>query len=721
MDLNREVPIELKNMNQQVYFYLDKMLSYEKAGHIEEAFLLYDKILQAFENEREDILIEGAKMKFRQRHDKDALFDFIDAYDISYSEELFQTILDIYFIPNRKKYIKLYEKNCSALKNYSYYYNLKDDLKSVPVVPIWNNDEYIIWADINEKKFCKRKKNPIIKLPNSSDVVIVTNELWENNLLEIEYATRLKEEDKFMDLNIPLYFVYDKEVWKVFLQIWDVKKFIDTNRVIFLIGMKSLEHFFREDMVIFPKIICNQEYGESFIRRLPEIWSEIMSEDERYGLEIESYYRGRESSIEESIRSGKPRILFLTSRFTTVLQYHTRDLKNAAEGLGCKTKLLMEKDGVHSVTPWYVRKCVAELKPDIIMSLDHFRFENQDLGLPSEIMWITWVQDPMPYIMDKETPGKLTERDIILTHFISWKEFDKIGYPKDRLIDAPIPANSHIYKKYSITESEYQKYACDICLVCHGGAVEKRIEEILHFFSDCTEEIRREIDFIYRGYYSFVHETGQFFFYIEQFKEYIQGVTRRSFYREWSKNTLDYIAEDMLRWFNQNVFRQCIVDWLIEAGYTNIKLWGNGWLTEKKYEKYAMGPAENGETLSKIYQCSKIVLGNNIGGTGAARAWESMLSGAFYMSNYVPPEADAIDIRKIVKENEELIMFYDKQDLLDKVKYYLTHEKERQKMAQIGKKAALERMTFDNLMERVIKSIPPILEKNGKKECEMNG
>ena len=173
---------------------------------------------------------------------------------------------------------------------------------------------------------------------------------------------------------------------------------------------------------------------------------------------------------------------------------------------------------------------------------------------------------------------------------------------------------------------------------------------------------------------------------------------------------LEKLVEDMYNWFNQSVVRQVLVDWILDAGFTNIKLWGDEWKLSRKYEKYAMGPAENGEILSKIYQASKIVIGNNFLGTSAARVWESMLSGGFYMSNYVPPYLDAEDIRKIVKIDEEVIMFYNKEDLLQKISYYLSHEEERQRMIEIGRKVALERMTFDSLMKRVLKEVPERLE-----------
>ena len=123
-----------------------------------------------------------------------------------------------------------------------------------------------------------------------------------------------------------------------------------------------------------------------------------------------------------------------------------------------------------------------------------------------------------------------------------------------------------------------------------------------------------------------------------------------------------------------------------------------------------MGPAENGKTLSKIYQASKIVIGNNITTTTAARAWETMLSGGFYMSNYVPEEEDISDIRKIVEIGKDMIMFYGKEDLIEKIKYYLEHEDERQIMIERGRKVALEKMTFDILMKRTLSEVAKRLE-----------
>ena len=123
-----------------------------------------------------------------------------------------------------------------------------------------------------------------------------------------------------------------------------------------------------------------------------------------------------------------------------------------------------------------------------------------------------------------------------------------------------------------------------------------------------------------------------------------------------------------------------------------------------------MGPAQNGEVLSKIYQASKIVLGNNALISGATRSMETLLSGGFYLANYIPLEFDFTDLRKLVEIDKDVIMFYNKEDLIEKLHYYLGHEEERQMMIARGRKVALEKLTNDALMKRVLKEVAERLE-----------
>ncbi len=378
----------------------------------------------------------------------------------------------------------------------------------------------------------------------------------------------------------------------------------------------------------------------------------------------------------------------------------------AASRLGCEVQLLMEPDGIHRVYERDIIQYIKRFKPDIIFNIDHFRFEYS--VIPKEIIWITWVQDPLPEIMDKETPLKLIDRDFVMNHFITWKKFKEVGYQVKCFMDAAIPADSHMYRPLCLNE-EYEKYACDICFVCHASNVDVHIVGVLE---KVPEKLKEDVCVIYKGYQDYAYETGNIFYSEKEFKEYIEGILSFRYNIALIQEIINYLAEDMYSNFNQRVYRQVLVDWILDAGFTNVKLWGSGWREEERYEKYAMGIAENGEKLSKIYQASKIVVGNNVLTTSAARAWETMLSGGFYISNYIPEEEDAVDIRKIIEVGKEVVMFYNRDDLMEKLHYYLEHEEERKAMIERGRKAALNTMTYDILMKRVLDEITKCLEKD---------
>lgn len=678
------------------------MLKFEESGYIEEALQLGNKLLETFPENTNDILFEIAKMKFRAGKEKEALLDFITDYELSKDIEVYELILEAYYAPNQTYLTQNFLENQKLLETYSYYHTDFPELK-MDIVPIYQDEESIICVNKEQKEFLIQNRRKI-QLPERDTVILFENELWLSDVLLCEEKSRMTDM-KLLGLgaNIPVYLTYNESCWGIFLQLYALDKLLEIQRVIFLVGEQSFFEYFLRDLSILPEFFpVKVEDGLIFsLNRTCEIKQKEMEENQK---KIQQYYET--ASIMKNIRSGKPKILFQTSRFTTALQYHTRDCMRAAEKLGCETRLVIEPDNLSCFNKGMFIKCLVEFQPDIIFCIDHFRFEMN--CIPEQIVYVSYIQDPMSHIMDKETPGKLQKRDILLNHYISWERFFGVGYPRECLIDAPIPASADIYRPYELTKEEYEKYQSDICFVCHGAAVDTHIWKVLQGVS---EKFREMVCAIYKGYQSYTYESGNFFYKQETFKQYIEGSLLQNYEIKLNERAVDFFAEDMLLWFNQTVFRQTIADWIIDAGFTNIKLWGKGWRESDKYRQYAMGPAENGETLSKIYQSSKIVIGNNIGTTGAARAWESMLSGAFYLSNYIPPEDDAVDIRKIVEVDKDVIMFYNREDLIQKLHYYLEHEEERKKMAKRGREVALEKMTFDVLMKKMLVETAKILEK----------
>ena len=685
-------------MEKQLNHYINKAVCFEEAGYVEEALQLCEKCRQTFPEYEDEICLEIAKMNFRNGNWEQALLQFIMLYEKTGSMDIYELVLQAYYGSRQEEFEDQYARNCSLLEKYRHFYG-SELKKEIRYYPLYAGSDYIWFCDADDKRFQTLKRTREMPHEQLDDVCVAGNLMWIEDIKLLEEISR--KINPFMDMENALLLVYQNDSWELLLQIMDLRDLLELDRIVFCDNIQSLQNCIVHGGVMQPQKLISGSMSDEIETALNDAIRQIAELEKKYRMEAFAYYKKNSHKILEHIQQKKARILFTVSRFTTALQYHIRDCREAAEKAGCQTELKIEKDRLLTDhRPLSFLKKIAEFRPDIIFIIDHFRHERLEYmdGL-DEIVWVNWIQDPLNNIMDKSIPPKLGPRDVILSHYTTWKEFWDVGYDARRVIQAPVPANQNLYKRYELTQEETELYGCDLCFVCHGSDVQGHIEEVLE---QCPEKAREPISEVYKGYFNFVYETGRFFYSKIEFSRYISGVLERCYEIVLSRGGVDWLAEDMYKQYNQRVYRQVLVDWLLDAGFKKIKLWGKDWQKYSRYADYAMGVAENGETLSKIYQSSKIVVGNNVHTTAAARAWEAMLSGAFYMSNYIPPEEDAVDIRKIIKANEELVMFYDKEDFLQKTEYYLTHEKERQKMIEIGRRAALERMTYDSLMNRVM-------------------
>lgn len=646
-------------------------------------------------------------MNFGDEAQKAALLEEIKTYEESGGEELFARILERFHAPHRSALEERLAANQRLLETYPLYRAGDEPLPEV--LPLWRDDREAIYALPQERAFRRLDRLHLNKGELRKGVAImVGTQLWAEDLEEYERLTAQDPAELILDQNVPLYLTYNAPEWSAFLQLEDLGKLTASGRMVFLVGAEEIKKYFWEDGTIFPEGGFElKQYGGHF-GLIQEVYQEKLRRLNENIQEIQRYYSENRAEVGQHFVEGRPRILFLTTRFSTAVQYHIRDCMDAAQRLGCETALVIEKDGLHKLDNVFEGRFVVEFKPDALFMTDHFRFERGTAEYPEGMFFISWVQDPLKDVLDRATPSKLGDRDIVITHYTTWKPFWDTGYDRKRTLDAPVPANSYVYRPYELSDEERELYQADICFVCHAADVEGSIRMVT---DQLSPQLRPMIRSLYKEYHRLAY-NGVIYYDEEKFRDFIEKylVKKYGYTNTGMRNSL---AKHMLLYYNQVVFRQVLVDWLIEAGFRNIKLWGGGWLDYPKYKDYAMGPAQNGETLSKIYQASKIVLGNNIATTAAARAWESMLSGAFYMSNYIPPEADGVDIRKIlkvgkgkaIKPGDELVMFHDKRDLITKVKYYLSHDEQRREMARRGREAALERMTYDALMKRVIQFI----------------
>ena len=679
---------------------LNSIHTFLSAGYINEALKMIGALEQAFPDKRIELSNLKAHILFNNGKKHDALMKWVEMLDEFGNDEAFAALVENFLRPNQKTNEEKYKKNYERVSEYDKCFG------QINKEPKWyvieQNDNLIIALNEQERGIHTDKLIEYDYGKFENKPIFLEGAVFSEPINRIKELTHMPGITNGKDNGIVAAFT--EWEWDCFMQIADLNEMLDDERLVLVIGEDAVKECYKDVTMPDPHQAFSLSGRElRFFQLKEDVVYERIEEGKLRQKNNEKEYADNKEERKRRIRDKKPRILFWTSRFTTVIQYHAKNAMKAAENLGCECFFLIEPDNIRWITNLEIYRVVEKFKPDVFFLIDHFRFESSEV-IPKGILCVTWIQDPMEHIMDQNVCSKLAKNDIILNHLISYDYLKRLY--EGRLIDAAVPANQDIYKPYDLTEDEKNRYGSDICIVCHASDLDKWLKNFLAKIrmEDKYKEVIKSavIEYKNNAY------KGKFYYSEEQFLNMINDTLDKEGAILNPEGAKD-IAGELFKWFNQRVFRHCIVDWIIDAGFENIKLWGNGWKDEPKYSKYAMGSAENGEVLSKVYQASKIVVGNNIMTTAAARAWESMLSGAFYISNYIPEEYDWSDIRKIMPEGSFEI-YHDRDELIDKLHYYLEHEDERKKMAEIGRQEALKRMTFEVLMKKVLDVLPEYLD-----------
>ncbi|MEY8332171.1 glycosyltransferase [Lachnospiraceae bacterium 47-T17] len=581
-------------------------------------------------------------------------------------------------------------ENKKLLERYAYVYG-------------WNADD--------EDSVCRQADSDYRKYEETQKVFLLSDILDGSLLKEIEENTNLFENLPHKKIPIYLYFS-NNSIFNLFLHKVKIEPLLKNERVVFLIGERILGQYFEDMQTLIPKEVFGYHY-QKVRNKLNEV---IRIRNNRVAetiKEANDFYRENGHKVREHIISGTPRILLIKHRFSQVIRNHTRDCNDALKRLGYNTFVSEEKSDISRI---YRIVDINKYKPDIIIDIDELRYSYRKQA-PSEIIYVAWVQDDYPHIMNEEMAKRLGRNDYLMNHFISDNRLVNLGYSKDRILDATICANAEVYKPYNLTDDEKSMYQADICLLSHNADFDKFIEESVGWLSvdeTVSEAVRQFLISYCKDFKQNGEASRQKEVFLNKMISYLEEVRQNAI----SRDVLENFVNEIHNGLHLRLYRQTLADWILGAGYTNVKLWGEEWTHLEKFKLYAMGEAENGETLSKILQSSKIVIGNNFFVTACARAWESMLSGTLYMSNDVPEKEDKANIRKIMTENENLVIFHDKTDLLNKIDFYLKHEDERRRIVEKGRKKALATTTSDATMKKVMEFVTKSMEEQrGAEDC----
>lgn len=160
---------------------------------------------------------------------------------------------------------------------------------------------------------------------------------------------------------------------------------------------------------------------------------------------------------------------------------------------------------------------------------------------------------------------------------------------------------------------------------------------------------------------------------------------------EWIKRENDVIFIGNIYEVERDIVRNLILD-----NTFDFKFYGNIHVEKHKWDKFNQGPIDHNE-ITNIYKASKIVIEDIAPinrGTVNLRVFEASASGAFVIANY--------DEALVELFGSSIEMYKTKEELNEKIKYYLTHEYERVKKAKQLNALIWNQYTFDKQAEGLL-------------------
>ncbi|MBN1343209.1 MAG: hypothetical protein JXQ73_11050 [Phycisphaerae bacterium] len=375
--------------------------------------------------------------------------------------------------------------------------------------------------------------------------------------------------------------------------------------------------------------------GMDILRRLTE---ETTASEKTYRQTVRASLadRGSPEHYAEHFarRDDRPlRILGLTSRFTTFLQYSMRDIEHAAANLGHEFRLLIEdSDHTPLLRPEYISKQVEDFMPDLILIIDHNRKEygaTYDYAIP----FCNWIQDDLAHLFGPGAGEGLHDYDLVVG-LVGHNRLRSSGYPVEQCRFVPTPVSLRKFSNEPVPDSDRRAHACDISFVTH---LSQTRQELL---SDSLAQVRQpEVRRLLEAQYErLASETaaGQIPGTPMQTIDRIQQLAHELGFDidRPNANRIRQLFTDRLI---NAYFREQVLEWASNLGL-DLHIYGRGWDRHPTLAKHARGPAEHGHQLRCIYQASKLNIQAVSTGAVHQRLIEGLCCGGFFLIRRTPSD-----------------------------------------------------------------------------------
>jgi len=356
------------------------------------------------------------------------------------------------------------------------------------------------------------------------------------------------------------------------------------------------EHFLALSMV-----------GVMMEKRIHQLAADFVTWEEGMVREIHERYAGRTREAWVELLSDSPprppRAMLITSRFTTVLQYSTKDI---AEGLmeeGWETEIIIESERFEGTSNRAILATLLKFEPDVVIQIDHLRYELEKF-YPKELPFVCWIQDDLPNLTTRKAGDTIGLRDFVLTG-ASPVYVNKYKYPERQII--------HLEKLTRGSSQEF--HHCgegppDLVFVSNASQVPREaIQRVAEEFSE-VDGLGEIIEASGLKMMS-VYESGDSIISVIKIRSIIEVETKSRGGQWKSEEHLDKLAIRMSGILNNALYRQQALDWVVGVADDlglSLELYGQGWEDNPKYARFARGYIQYGQPLEELTRRAKINL-----------------------------------------------------------------------------------------------------------------
>lgn len=519
-------------------------------------------------------------------------------------------------------------------------------------------------------------------------------------------------------------------IFKVCLYFVDLENEIMSRRLRIFVGKNAVErfsHYIRDDsQARRPNkyFISNYYSATNLVQKIEEFLmsreqAEIFESKYLY-QEIEKYYTGI-SYLQWKKRFteySKVKVMCITTRRSSFVQYCSRDLIEGFRENSCSCELIIEKDGLSSTTILEILKKLHAFKPDIVFLINHLRDEIN--YLPPNVPYFCWIQDPVYHIFENNA---LKINSYERVYAISSKWINELGgkdkYKNVQINFLPLGVNRKLYRPLKVSKKSY-----DVTYISHMS----HPKELLALYSDSKERLYSA------GEKEIFKNDGRLHYLLDQIYVLLAGKiaglkidglnsliddrNRKLFLLDILKN---FGLDDSSEIFKYLISFRSRLWKTIEAGLkyraiselmTNgfrVGVWGINWDKYSGLQTIANGPAENGNDINEIQNNSHICLNNSMIISFHMKALEIMSSNSFMLTR--KNEFDIESITDHFVEGDEIVLFRDENELVEKAGYYMDHPGEMKDISQRAYEKVLKMYTYKAISRKILRDFRTSFEK----------